>query len=87
MEYSISYQIYFRVAVSLVFLCFFLFLSASFPRFQAGTSGEKNLPSSKGEFGKCERGGCGTALKLAISDLASVKKVLVLLDNHCIALR
>ena len=40
-----------------VFLRFSVFLSAGFPRFQTGTSDEKNLPSSIGTFGKRERDG------------------------------
>ena len=52
--------------------------------YQAGTGGEKNIPSSMGEIGKRERDGWGEALELAISVLASVTRILSLRGVRCI---
>ena len=48
--------------------------------YQAGTRGEKNLPSGMGMIGKRERDGRRAALILAISVLASVPRVPLLRD-------
>ena len=52
--------------------------------YQAGTTGENNIPSSIGEIGKHERDGWGATLKLAISVLALVKRVLLSRDIRCL---